>query len=437
MQQKQLQNLPLAGQSQLNAVVKAAKDWLAAPLGQSAKSRRAFVRNRADEVLPLLDADGQAAVLAVMVANYENWHDRCRQMPLDVQAKVLDLLLRLRVRAWCSLPEARRLAQPLTERARAIRQQADALEARIRQETDALKARTCRELREKAAKLKLAASKNRKRGFGAVAAEQERQASALLRQAEGAIGEVQHSLAAEVQHLRKKEEQVRTRAAAMRALPEALVEQVTEAIAFAIAPDAVKHLEKPKRLLALRLAAPLSDEWWEAADRCLSFPSAGAALADAWEQLRRATQGESNDEPTLTREEAEALVEMIERRLQLRRAAEDPSLHDPAPEAIARALFPKADPVWISCEAAMVRLAEELRRVAEAPCVDEALLEKIERLAARVKAGDVSRIAELCRMQREAAKAELRERARAVRAFDARKRAKKQLRVSVRERLSR
>jgi len=437
MQQKQLQNLPLAGQSQLNAVVKAAKDWLAAPLGQSAKSRRAFVRNRADEVLPLLDADGQAAVLAVLVANYENWHEKCREFPPAVQAMVLDRLLRLRGRAECSQSEARRLAQPLTERAKAIRRQADALEARIRQETDALKARTCRELREKAAKLQLAASKNRKRGFEAVAAEQERQASALLQQAEGALGEVQHPLAAEVQHLRKKEAQVRAEAAAVRALPKRLVEQVTEAIAFAIAPDALMHLEMPKRLLALRLAAPLSDEWFDLADRCLSFPDAGAALADAWEQMQRVLRSGDGDEPTLTREEAEALAETIERRLLLRRAAEDPSLGDPAPEGIARALFPKADPVWISCEAAMVRLAEELRRVAEAPCVDEELLEKIARLAARVETGDNSRIPELRNLQREAAKAELRERARAVRAFDARKRAKKHLRVPVREMLLR
>jgi len=424
--QRVLQNLPPAGQHQADAVVKAAKAWLAAPLEQSAKSRRAFVRNRADEVLTQLDADGQAAVVALLVANYENWHERCRQLPLEVQAKALDLLLRLRVRAKRSLPLARRLARPLQERARAIRQQADALEARIR-----------RELREKAAKLNRAAAGNRKRGFEAVAAEQERQASALLRQAEGALGGCDHPLAAEVQHLRKKEAQVRTEAAAGRALPKALVEQVTEAIAFAIAPDALMHLEMPKRLLALRLAAPLSDEWWETADRCLSFPDAGAALADAWSKLQNATRGENDDEPALTREEAEALAETIERRLLLRRAAEDPSLGDPAPEPIARALFPKADPVWISCEAAMVRLAEELRRVAEAPCVDEALLETVERLAARVEAGDVSRIAELRNLQREAAKAELRERARAVRAFDARKRAKKQLRVSVRELLLR
>jgi hypothetical protein len=85
----------------------------------------------------------------------------------------------------------------------------------------------------------------------------------------------------------------------------------------------------------------------------------------------------------------------------------------------------------------MVRLAEELRRVLEAPCVDEALIEKINRLAARVKAGDISRIAKLRRLQHEAAQAELRERARAAKAFDARKRAKKQLRVSVREMLLR
>jgi hypothetical protein len=241
-----------------------------------------------------------------------------------------------------------------------------------------------------------------------------------------------------VQHLRKKEAQVRAEAAAIRALPKTLVEQVDAAIADAIAPDALMHLDKSKRLLALRLASPLSDEWFETAEQCLSFPDAGAALADAWEQLQRATRGkEDGDEPTLSRDEAAALAETIERRLLLRRVAEDPSLSDPAPESIARALFPRANPVWISAEAAMVRLAEELRRVAEAPCADETLLEKIERLAARVEAGDVSRIAELRQLQLKAAKAELRERARAVRAFDARKRAKKALRVSVREMLSR
>jgi hypothetical protein len=421
--QQLLQNLPLADQGQAEAVVKAAKAWLAAPLGQSARSKRAFVRNRADEVLGQLDADGQAAVLAVMVANYDGWYDRCRQFPPAVQAMVLDRLLRLRKRAERSLPDARRLAHPLTARAKAIRKQADALEARIR-----------RELREKAAKLRKAAAGNRKRGQERIAAEQERQALALLRQAEGALGGCEHPLAAEVQHLRKKEAQVRAEAAAARALPKTLVEQVDLAIASAIAPDALMHLEMPKRLLALRLAAPLSDEWWETADQCLRFPSAGAALADAWEQLQRATRGkEDGDEPTLSREEAEALAETIERRLLLRRAAEDPSLYDPAPEAIARALFPRTNPSWISVEAAMVRLAEELRRTLEAPCVDEALLEKIEQLAARVEAGDVSRIAELRSLQLRAAQAELRERARAVRAFDARKRAKKHLRVAVRE----
>ena len=425
MQNQTLQNLPLAGH-QADAVVKAAKAWLAAPLGESAKSKRAFVRNRADEVLPQLDADGQAVVLAVMVANYPVWHEKCREFPLEVQAKVLDLLLSLRVRAERSLPLARRLAQPLTARAKAIRQQADALEARVR-----------RELQEKAAKLNRAAAGNRKRGQERIAAEQERQALALLRQAEGALGGCDHPLVAEVQHLRQKEAQVRAEAAAVRALPRRMVEQVEQAIAFAVAPDALLHLEMPKRLLALRLAAPLSDEWWETADQCLSFPDAGAALADAWERLLRATRSEDGDEPTLTREEAEALAETIERRLLLRRVAEDPSLYDPAPESIARALFPRTNPCWISSEAAMVRLAEELRRVLEAPCVDEALIEKIERLAARVEAGDNSRIAELRQLQLRAAKAELRERARALRAFEARKRAKKALRVPVREMLSR
>jgi hypothetical protein len=413
MQNQTLQNLPLAGQSQVEAVAKAAKAWLAAPVGQSARSQRAFVRNRADEVLPLLDADGQAAVLAVLVANYEGWHEKCRQFPLETQAKVLDLLLSLRVRAGRSLPLARRLARPLTERARAISRQANALEHRIR-----------RELQDKAAKLRRAAAGNRKRGQERIAAEQERQALALLRQAEGALGGCEHPLVAEVQHLRKKEAQVRTEAAAVRHLPKALVEQVDAAIAFAVAPDALMHLDKPKRLLALRLASPLSDEWWETADRCLRFPDAGAALADAWEQLQRGNSPET-------------VLETIERRLALRRAADDPSLCDPAPEAIARALFPRTHPAWVSCEAAMMRLAEELRRVAEAPCADETLLEKIEQLAARVEAGDVSRIAELRSLQLKAAKAELRERARAVRAFDARKRAKKQLRVSVREMLLR
>jgi len=127
------------------------------------------------------------------------------------------------------------------------------------------------------------------------------------------------------------------------------------------------------------------------------------------------------------------VLETIGRRLTLRRAADDPSLYDPAPEMIARALFPRTNPAWVSCEAAMVRLAEELRRIAEAPSVDESLIEKIERLAARVEAGDVSRIAELRQLQLRAAKAEIRERARAVRAFEARKRAKKVLRVAVRE----
>jgi hypothetical protein len=390
-------------------VVNAAKAWLAAPIGQSAPRSRAFVRNRADEVLPLLDADGQAAVLAVLVANYEGWHGKCRQFPLEVQAKVLDLLLSLRERAWRSLPSARRLAQPLTERAKAIRRQAKSLEARIR-----------RELRERAAKLRRAAAGNRKRGHECIAAEQERQALALLRQAEAPIGECDHPLAAEVQHLRKKEAQVRATAAAVRALPKALVKQVEQAIAFAIAPDALMHLEMPQRLLALRLASPLSDEWWETADRCLRFPTAGAALADAWEKLQHT-------------QDAQAILEIVERRLALRRAADDPSLDDPAPEAIARALFPRANPAWISCEAAMVRLAEELRRVADAPCVDEKLLEKIEQLAARVEAGDTSRIAQLRALQHAAAKAEIRERARAVRSFNARKRAKKQLRVTVRK----
>jgi hypothetical protein len=227
-----------------------------------------------------------------------------------------------------------------------------------------------------------------------------------------------------VQRLRPKEAQVRAEAAAIRALPKALVEQVTEAIAFAVAPDALLHLEMPKRLLALRLASPLSDEWWETADQCLRFPDAGAALADAWEQLLRGNS-------------PEAVLETIERRLLLRRAADDPSLYDPAPEAIARVLFPRANPTWISCEAAMVRLAEELRRVAEAPCVDENLLVKIEQLAARVEAGDNSCVAEIRALQLRAAKAELRERARAVRALNARKRAKQQLRVSVREMLAR
>jgi len=411
--QKTLQNLPLAGQDQAVAVVKAAKAWCAAPLGQSAKSQRAFVRNRADEALQLLDADGQAAVLAVMVANYEGWHDRCREFPLETQAKVLELLLSLRVRVGRSQSEARRLAQPLTERAKAIRKQADALEHRVR-----------RELRERAAKLRHAAVKNRQRGQEQIAAEQERQALALLRQAEGAIGGCDHPLAAEVQHLRKKETQVRTEAAAVRALPKRLVEQVEQAIANAIAPDALMHLEMAKRLLALRLAAPLNDEWWETADQCLRFPDAGAALADAWEMLQRGTP-------------IETVLETIGRRLTLRRAAEDPSLYDPAPEGVAKVLFPCANPAWVSCEAAMARLAEELRRTLEAPCVDEELFEKIERLAARVEAGDVSRIAELRQLQLRAAKAEIRERARAVRAFEARKRAKKALRVSVREMLSR
>jgi hypothetical protein len=266
--------------------------------------------------------------------------------------------------------------------------------------------------------------KNRQRGQEQIAAEQERQALALLRQAEGALGGCDHPLAAEVQHLRKKETQVRTEAAAMRALPKRLVEQVEQAIANAIAPDALMHLEMAKRLLALRLAAPLNDEWWETADQCLRFPDAGAALADAWEMLQRGTP-------------IETVLETIGRRLALRRAAEDPSLYDPAPEGVAKVLFPCANPAWVSCEAAMARLAEELRRTLEAPCVDEELFEKIERLAARVEAGDVSRIAELRQLQLRAAKAEIRERARAVRAFEARKRAKKALRVSVREMLSR
>ena len=150
----------------------------------------------------------------------------------------------------CYQSEARRLARPLAGRAKAIRKQADALERRIRQE-----------LRERAAKLQRAAAGNRKRGQERIAAEQERQASALLRQAEGAIGGDDHSLVAEVQHLRKKEAQVRAEAAAARTLPKALVEQVTEAIAFAIAPDALMHLDQSKRLLALRLGASLSDEW--------------------------------------------------------------------------------------------------------------------------------------------------------------------------------
>jgi hypothetical protein len=392
-----------------DAVVKAARGWLAAPLGQSAESKRAFVRNRADEMLPLLDADGQAAVLAVMVANYKGWHDRCREYPLTVQAKVLDRLLTLRGRAECRQTEARRPARPLTERAKSIRRQADALEHRIRQE-----------LRARAAKLQIAASKNRKRGLEPIAAEQERQARALLQQASKAIGEVRHPLAAEVVHLRQKEAQVRVEAAAVRSLPKRLVERVTEAIAFAIVPDALMHLEMPKRLRALRLAAPLSDEWLETAEQCLRFPDAGAALTDAWEMLQHGYS-------------PEAVLEQIETQLALHRAAEDPSLDDPAPESIARALFPKADPVWIRCEAAMIRLAEELRRVLEAPCVDEELLERIERLAARVEAGDNSCIAEIRNLQLRAAKAELRERARAVRAFEARKRAKKTLRVSVQE----
>jgi hypothetical protein len=414
MQHKPLQNLPLAGQtSQADAVVKAANAWLAAPLGQSARSQRAFVRNRADEVLTLLDADGQAVVLAVLVANYDGWHERCRQFPLEVQAKVLDLLLSLRIRAGRSQSVARRLARPLSERAKAIRRQADALEARIR-----------RELREKAAKLNRAAAGNRKRGQERIAAEQEQQALALLRQAEGALGGCEHPLAAEVQHLRKKEAQVRAEAAAVRHSPKTLVEQVTQAIAFAIAPDALLHLEMPRRLKAMRIAAPLSDEWWETVHQCLRFPDAGAALADAWEQLQHGSP--------------ESVLETIERRLILRRAAEDPSLREPAPEAIVRVLFPHANPAWVSSEAAMVRLAEELRRIATAPCADDAMLEKIERLAAHIEAtGDVSRIAELRTMQLRAAKAELRERARAVRAFEARKRAKKALRVPVREMLSR
>jgi len=406
--QNKLQNLPLAGH-QAEAVAKAAKAWLAAPIGQSARSKRAFVRNRADEVLPLLDTEGQAAVLAVMVANYEGWRDRCREYSLEVQAKGLDLLLSLRVRAGRSQTEARRLAQPLTTRAKAIRKQADALEARVR-----------RELREKAAKLRRAAAGNRKRGQERIAAEQERQALALLRQAEGALGGCDHPLVAEVQHLRKKEAQVRTEAAAMRALPKALVGQVDQAIAFAIAPDALMHLDKSKRLLALRLGASLSDEWCDLADRCLRYPSAGAALADAWEMLQRGTP-------------VETVLETIERRLALRRAADDPSLDDPAPESVARVLFPRTNPTWVSCEAAMVRLAEELRRVAEAPVADEKLLEKIEQLAARVEAGDNSCIAEIRSLQLRAAKAEIRERARAVRAFEARKRAKKTLRVTVQE----
>jgi hypothetical protein len=363
-------------------------------------------------VLPQLDASGQAAALAVLVANYEGWYEQCRQFPLEVQAKVLDLLLSLRATAERSLPLARRLARPLAERAKAIRQQADALERRIR-----------RELQERAAKLNRAAAENRKRGFEQIAAEQERQASALLRQAAGAIGGCEHPLAAEVLHLRKKEAQVRAEAAAVRHLPKRLVEQVDAAIAFAIAPDALMHLEMSKRLGALRIAAPLSDEWFDFADQCLRFPDAGAALADAWEQLQRGVS-------------AEAVLETIERRLTLRRAAEDPSLVGPAPEAIARALFPRANPAWVTCEAAMVRLAEELRRVLEAPCVDEALIEKIERLAARVEAG-ISRIAELHKLQHAAARAELRERARAVRAFSARKRAKKVLCVPVRKMLLR
>jgi len=424
---------------QTDAVVNAAKGWLAAPLDASARSKRAFVRNRADEVLPLLDAEGQAAVLAVMVANYEGWHQRCREFPLAVQAKVLDHLLSLRIRAWRSLPEARRLARPIAARAKAIRQQANALERRIRQQADDANARVRRELRERAAKLQLAASKNRKRGFERIAAEQERQALALLRQAEGTLSEVQHPLAAEVEHLRQKEAQVRAEAIAMRNLPKVLMERVTQAMAFAIAPDASKYLEIPKRLRALRLASPLSNEWRDYARSCLHFPDAGAALTDAWERLQHATRaGGDENEPTLSRDEAAALLATIEQRLALHRAAADPSLRYVAPEAIARVLFPKADPVWISCEAAMVRLAEELRRIAESPCVDEALIEKIERLAAHIEATkDASRIAELHRMQREAAKAELRERARAVKAFEARKRAKKALRVSVQELLLR
>ncbi len=412
---QKLQNIPLADQqNQAEAVVKAAKAWLAAPLGQSAKSQRAFVRNRADEVIPLIDVDGQAAVLAVLVANYEHWHEKCRQFPLVVQAKVLAHLLALRDRARRSLPLTRRLTIPLQERARAIRRQADALEHRIR-----------RELREKAAKLHRAAAGNRKRGFEHIAAEQERQALALMRQAKGGLGGLEHPLAAEVQHLRKKEAQVRAEAATMRNLPKAMAEQVDAAIAFAIAPDALMHLEMSQRLRALRLASPLSDEWRAVARQCLRFPDAGAALADAWEMLRRDNS-------------VETVLETIERRLALRRAAGDPSLRAPAPEAIARTLFPRSSPAWVSCEAAMVRLAEELRRIAEATCVDEALIEKIDRLAAHIEAtGDVSRIAELRSLQLRAAKAELRERARAMRAFDARKRAKKQLRVPVREKLPR
>ena len=141
---------------QAEAVAQAALTWLRAPLSAEAHSKRAFVRNRADEVLPLLDADGAAAVLAVLVANYHHWDEDVRTAPLVVQAKVLAHLLTLEWKLWLSSSEAERLAQPVAARAGEISRNVEGLTRKAQQDYKSGPAKA-RQLLKKAASLRKAA----------------------------------------------------------------------------------------------------------------------------------------------------------------------------------------------------------------------------------------------------------------------------------------
>ena len=420
---KQINLSPAGASSQAEAVVRAAEAWLARPLGERAGSQLAFVRNRADEVLPLADARGAAAVYAVLVANYDSWDEDLRNEPLEVQAATLALLLSLERKLRASSSVAQRLARPLEERARAIRSNADALERRIRREAKNASEAEAKALLEKAAKLRRAAEKNAARGLKPVAESQQRQAEAMEARAAAMLGG-EHPLAAQVRTLREKEAQVRAQAARLRRAPSEMAANVREAIAQAIAPEVLTLLGRAECMATLRIAVPLSDEWYAFAVTRMRFASASAALLDAWAQLAHPSAN------------IQTVLRKLENRLFLRRTVGDLSLLAPAPETVARELFPRQSPFSITVEMAMTRLIEELRRVTTVPAVSDQLLEKIERLSAYAEAtGDRAAVSKLHELQHQAALAELKAERRAAQAF-ARRKAAKQLRVRTARRLA-
>ena len=396
-----------AVESQAEAVAQTALTWLRAPLGAGASSARAFVRNRADEVLPLLDADGAAAVLAVLVANYNGWDEDVRTAPLVVQAKVLAHLLQLEWKLWLSSPVGKRLAQPLGDKARELTRNADALRRKAQRELAAADAEA---LLRKAQALETAASRNEKRGIKALAAEQRKQAEAFRRLAQATLGQGDHPAVVEAQQLQEKACKLRAEAAALRALPEEMAENIREAIAEAIAPEAATLLDTRSLKRAVRLAASLSVEWRIFAVSRLRYASAGAAVVGALAELAK-----DEVDPKL-------VLQQQEDELFYRRVLGDPSLSATADEAVARLLFPTALRGSITVEHVLVRLVEELRRAVDAPAVDAQLLEKIEQLSAYAEAtGDRAAASKLIELQHKAALNELKAERRAVKAFERRK----------------